>query len=326
MNSEFVQTLIAPYAPTLPIDALVFELNRLYHSFEAKSYDERHPEVHRQLPPIWSQMIEQLPIRSEPSKWNVLDLGCGTGFEATQIIDGLGAGSIQSLTCYDPSTEMLECCRRKIGSRIASSRFCSELSEVLETETPYDLLLTNSLLHHLPSPAKELDRLEPVLSEHAWWLMGHEPSRRYHQNADCSALLARYRAEAKLAKLRDVKELFRKLKSMAGFTDTPAEATADAAHQAGLFAKRPSAFAIGRLVDFNVPHSSKEAEAGRGFDFKGMDAELSNRWKLQWVKTYSFMGPYPEAYLSSKWVERCRRLEAENPLDGANFCSVWTHG
>jgi ubiquinone/menaquinone biosynthesis C-methylase UbiE len=323
MYCDSIQSLITPYAPALPLDDLVTELNRLYHSFEAQTYDQRHPEVHQQLPPIWSQMIQCLPARHAKLQWRVLDFGCGTGFEATQLVNGLGAGSIASLTCYDPSGEMLALCEKKLASRLKDVRFVSDLAEVVRPGNSYDLLLTNSLLHHLPSPGKELQRLLPVLSVDAWWLMGHEPSRRYHRNGNCAALLARYRAERKLGQLMRMREIGRKLKSMLGQSATPAQATANAAYQAGLFARRPSAFAIGRLVDFHVPLSNKEAQAGGGFDFEAMDAVVSCGWARQWVKTYSFMGPYAEATLSPKWLDRCRRIAAENPFDGANFCSVW---
>lgn len=323
MYCEFVQGLIASFAPALPMDDLVTELNRLYHSFEAENYDQRHPEVHQQLPPLWSQMIQCLPERHEKSKWHVLDFGCGTGFEATQIANGLGADSIASLTCYDPSGEMLARCEKKLAVALANVRFFSDIADVIKPGSCYDLLLTNSLLHHLPSPGKELHRLEPALAVNAWWLMGHEPSSRYYRNRNCTTLLARYKAERKLGQLTRIEEIGRKLKSMLGHSATPAQATANAAYEAGLFAKRPSAFAVGRLVDFHVPHSNKEAEAGGGFDFQAMDAVVSCRWERQWVKTYSFMGPFAEASLSPKWLGRCRKMATENPWDGANFCSVW---
>ena len=43
-NIEYVGNLLAPYGPTLPLDKLVEELNKIYHSFEAYSYDSRTPK------------------------------------------------------------------------------------------------------------------------------------------------------------------------------------------------------------------------------------------------------------------------------------------
>jgi len=255
----------------------------------------------------------------------VLDFGCGTGFEAAQALEGLGNSRIKSLTCYDPSSEMLALGRARIGTVFAGARFCSTIPELTDTRDGYDLLITNSLLHHLPSPALAIRLLEPVIGKDAWWLLGHEPSMRYYSNPECYGEYLRYRRQVRRRKMINPKAYWRRLQMLLGLKITPAQATANAAHKAGLFARKPSESVIGRLVDFNVPHSKEEASAGRGFDFQQLEQDFDSLWRLRWLKTYAFMADFCESHLPFEWRERCDRLAAEYPLDGANFCSVWRH-
>ncbi len=322
-QTEYIEQLITPYGPAVPVKSLVIELNRLYHCFEAKEYDSGHPEVHEQLPPIWAEMIHKATSLPGQKRWDILDFGCGTGFEATQLVDVLGPSRIRSLTCYDPSPEMLAICRAKLEPRVSETRFVTSFAEVFESPRPYDILATNSLLHHLPAPVEEIRTLERIMNGGAWWLMGHEPSRRFYENPDCAAELREYRAQYKLRKLGNPVAVWQKLRALCGTGSDPARSTATAAWKSGLFTRRPPASVIGRLVDYNVPHSVSEAAAGRGFDFQQLASEFSAFWRLEWVKSYSFMGPYPQRQLGLDWQTRCERLSSKYPLDGANFAVVW---
>ena len=197
-NFEFASTLVAPFAPTVSMDKLVVELNRIYHSAEARNYNSRHPEIHDQLPPLWSEMIAVVESQSTNQEWDVLDFGCGTGFASEQILRELRPSQMRSLTCYDPSPEMLSICEKRIGGRLDNLRFCSDLSEVLGDKTRFNLLATNSLLHHLPEPGAEIAKLDASIAKDAWWLLGHEPSKRFYKNPECQKELSRYQASAKL--------------------------------------------------------------------------------------------------------------------------------
>jgi trans-aconitate methyltransferase len=160
---------VARFGPRVPLESLVEEVNKIYHSFDAAQYDHEHPEIHEQLPPIWDEMIAQLP-HSGP--WNVFNLGCGTGFEASQLLGRLG-DKVGKLVTYDPSPEMTEICRARL-EKFPQVVFSSGLDEV-RPHGPYNLLLTNSLLHHLPNIAETIKSLQPSLTSDAVWLAGHEP-------------------------------------------------------------------------------------------------------------------------------------------------------
>ena len=110
---------------------------------------------------------------------------------------------------------------------------------------------------------------------------------------------------------------------MLGIDPDPLKSTIAAAFEQGLFKKMPTEILVSRLVDFHVPHSEDEAKDGRGFDFENLQALWKDKWSLELVKTYSFLGFVKEASAPSRWRREAHQLAAQFPRDGAHFCCVW---
>jgi len=324
VDSPFMTNLLEPYQPQLPLNELVVQVNRLYHAFEAQNYDGRHPEVYKQLPHFWQEMIKTTrEQKKSTTKWHVLDFGCGTGFAAQQLIRNLPHGSIAELTCYDPAPEMIEQCRSRIVPFFPKARFCCNLKEILDGIEQYNLLATNSVLHHLPDFINTINSLLPILSSDAVWLSGHTASRRFYKNIECVRMYNEFLQERKLKKFFSPANYLCRLKHTLNLEIDPAKAAAKESLRKGLFKKEPTKFVIGRLVDFHVAHSFNEAVSGRGLDFESMQTDFTSWWNLSWVKTYSFMGAFYEDNVSEKWVCSSRELADKFPQDGANFCAIW---
>ena len=306
---------LAESGPQVPLETLVEEVNKIFHSFGAAGYDRDHPEIYEQLPPIWTEMIAQLP---NPSCLNVVDLGCGTGFEASLLLNGL-SNHVFRLTAYDPSPEMIAICKNRL-KMYPQVFFCSRIEEV-RSHGPFNLLLTNSLLHHLPNIVDTLGSLLPSLSDNAVWLAGHEPSVRFYRNDACLQLLQSYRRSRKFARWFVLDNYAAGVRLLLG--RDPLSATADSAYERGLFSKRPSSTVIDRIVDFHVPHSAEDVSGGGGLDIERMQTWFERDWTLEWSKTYSFLGPFPYVKTPRKWLNKARGLERQYPSDGANFCMVW---
>lgn len=301
--------------PQVPLELLVERVNEIFHSFAARRYDREHPEIHQQLPPIWTEMMAQLP---SSNSWNVLDVGCGTGFESHLLLSAIG-NQVAKLTAYDPSAEMIALCRNRLRP-FSQVSFCSRIEEA-HGRGPFNLLLTNSLLHHLPDIEQTMGSLLPHLSEDAVWLAGHEPSAGFFRNEECVELLERYRRFRKYARWLVAGNYTAMLRRL--IRRSPLSATADVALERGLFLKRPSPVVIDKLVDFHVLHSGDDVSNGRGLDLSKMQTWFKGDWNLHWSKSYSFLGPYPYARTPGRWVERAHVLEQKFPSDGANLCMVW---
>lgn len=317
-NVTFVESLAQEYDPQLPIDQLVVEMNRIFHRFEADIYDNKHPEISEQLPSIWKEMSKKVTEYFGSKALRILDFGCGTGFEAQQLLQSIPVSSVAALTCYDPSAEMLERCCTKIAPLYHKAVFCSSLEEVLASNEPHTLLLTNSVLHHLPDVASTIGNLLPFLSPDAMWLAGHEPSLHFYKNGECVANLEAYLKERRTSSLysRLIKRIFYRKSNL--YIKIAQEVV-----RAGLFKRQPSALVIDRIVDFHVAHSIKEISIGRGFDFSVLQQDFQDSWKLAWIKTYAFMGPFYEGDLKGRWAASCQELARRFPQDGANFCMIW---
>lgn len=310
------------YSPQLPLPELIVEINRLYHAFEANEYKQSHPEIYDQLPLLWRQMLVQVQSLSYKEPLHVLDFGCGTGFEADQLLKVVPLEMIGSLVCYDPSVEMLNHCRDKISSRFLDAVFC-ECFKDIPCKNKFTLLLTNSLLHHLPNPLITLMEIQQIISDNCFWCSGHEPSRKFYQNSDCIKLLSKYKRVRRMRQLLQPTDVYRYIRNRFGLTDNIKNKTAKESYKRGIFAIQPSEKIIAELVDYHVPHSSQEVANGRGFSVEEISANLKDRWELKWQKSYSFMGPFYEKKLPPRWKKKVAKLAEKYPNDGANFCTIW---
>jgi len=323
VSLEYMDKFIAPYRPTVPLDQLVEHVNRFYHAVEAAHYDERHPEIHRFLPPIWREMIHRLLATRSSAQWSILDYGCGTGFEAEQIVRNFPTDRIARLTCYDPSPEMLAVCREKIGPLCSRAVFTSRRDDLINGAGQFNLLSTNSLLHHMAKPWEMINDLLPLLTDDAMWLQGHEPSRRFYDNAECLELFQAYVRMSRWRRWICPSKYFFRLNRLLRPGADPATAASRESYRLGLFGHKPPARVMGRLVDFHVAHSAEEAGVGKGFDFHEMEKQFGTHWRLALVTTYSYMGDRPEYSLPERWKRAAAELKLKHPDDGSNFSCIW---
>ncbi len=298
------------FRPLVPPDRLIEEVNRIFHSFDAERYDSDHKEMRLLWPGLWDLMLAQLPHRR---KWRVLDFGCGTGFEAAHLMSRPIADSIEMIFAFDPSAEMLALARKRLDSaRLVLSTSLAPAGDY----APFDLLITNSVLHHLPEPQATMRKLLPLLSHDAVWLSGNEPSAGFYRNQECLQLFREYAAFQQRSKWLTASRYLAKFKSMMG-RDSLSK-TAAQAHVTGLFAIRPHPDVIAKLVDYHVPLDI----GNTGLDLETLGAALPE-WRLIWSTSYSFLGAYSELSASGDWLLRARELQQRFPAEGANFCAIW---
>ena len=313
------------YGPTRPTAALVAELNRLYHEFEADNYESNHPEIFVQLPPLWHAMwthaVGLLANRAE--KLRILDFGCGTGFEARRCLTEFRPDQVEQLVCYDPSKEMLHRCRQGLKGSPYRVEFVCDLGELREHASGFNVLLTNSVLHHMMNPIETIRDLARLLSVSAVWLCGHEPSRRFWENSECRELLRSYRSAQQLRRWVSPQRYARRLTRWARVRELPEDYAARRALEQSIFERRPPARLISSLVDYHVISSERELNDKKGLDFENLQADFAGEWELAWRRSYSFLGPHYEGQAPELWRRRARKLAERFPDDGANCCLVW---
>ena len=320
-NYNYLLKILEPYEPQLPISKIIIEVNKIFHSFDAIYYDQKHPEIYNQLPDLWLEMLKYVSLTAD--KWNILDLGCGTGFEAEQIIKNLPNKTISQIVCFDISSQMIDICRSKLNNPPIKIHYINNVNDI-NNYGKFNLIISNSFLHHLPDPLNFINSFLPIFSDNAIWIAGHEPSSRFYKNEHCMQLFNMFINQNKTTTpsfLDFNDELISYYE--ANYSHDPYVQTAKECFDKGLFLHKPNYGIIDRIVDFFVAHSVEEAGEDRGFDYKIMEQELSALWKLHWVKTYSYMGPYYEKSLPLEWKTVVNDLAINYPDDGANFCSIW---
>lgn len=322
-DANQIEQLIAPYEPQLPLDQLVEEVNRIFHEVDARYYDDAQAGMHKQLAPMWAQMIKITTERTVQRPWNIIDFGCGTGFASSQILDHIPADDINQLVCYDPSQSMLAVCREKISPRLPASIFLNQRDQLAEYG-PFNLFVTNSVLHHLPLGYEAIHELTPFLADDAVWIASHEPSQRFYRNEECVSYMKTFQQEYKWRRYLQPNKYINRLKRMMGYEVEPYEEAAKKVVQAGVFKRQPPIQIIGQLVDFHVPQFERADDAQLGFDIQAIEQSLAPQWRLIWDESYNFIGgANHEARLSSRWRKINRELAEKYPQDGASFSAVW---
>jgi len=320
------------YGPTQPLPVLVAELNKLYHEHEAASYESTHPEIFDQLPPLWREMLAEFDSvkrddsrsgSSSDRKLRILNLGCGTGFEASQCLTYFGRERVERLVCYDPSERMLEQSRRALGPWGDSVQYISTLQDLAAPAREFDLIITNAVLHHMADPVQVIREITPFLSPKAIWLSGHEPSRRFYANPECMSVLRSYDARHRWTRFLSPRKFLRKLERLTRMVEFPADYAARRAHEQSFFCRRPPAWLVSRLVDYQLVLKESEIGVARGLDFIELQSALSDHWELLQHRTYSFLGPHYEGGQPARWRSEARRLAAMYPDDGASYCAIW---
>lgn len=308
--------LVKPYGPRVPVGELVMQLNIIFHKYEAAAYDDRHPEIFSELPNIWAEMYQAGAGHLARGPLRVLDYGCGTGFAAAQFISLAGAPRIGEFVCYDPSKEMLERCRQRFSESEIATKYVSALPA-----GPFDVVLTNSLLHHLPDIADFLEHMEKMLGHSGVWFQGHEPNRQYYHSPSSRELFALCRGEARRQKLMSPSWYFRKIAVHLGWQPTPELFTSQEAVGSKLLERRPPPAVIAQLVDVGVPTPGSGSESTLAFDpadIEKIDPALSVIWR----RTYNFKGRFHQYRFSDSLEEKLRRFSAEHPGAGASVSSV----
>ncbi|MBM9591756.1 methyltransferase domain-containing protein [Leptospira sp. 201903075] len=95
---------------------------------------------------------DRLPQRFTPE--SILDLGCGPGDMSSRLYSQF---PMANFTFLDGSEFMIDLCKKRIDTLVSKKRnnkidFKNELIQDFVPESPYDLVFSNSLLHHIHDP------------------------------------------------------------------------------------------------------------------------------------------------------------------------------
>ncbi|MGD9901846.1 MAG: class I SAM-dependent methyltransferase [Vicinamibacterales bacterium] len=306
-----------------PADRFVALLSNAYHEAESAVYDEVHRELD-DAAEAWTRCLESL-ARTLPASLRVLDIGAGTGFASLQVLRVLGP-RIERLVCLDPSAAMLAKARLRLDGRGVTPRFVvGDLAAVRPRGGQFDLVVTNSVLHHVPDVAGFLAGVHGLLSAGGVYVAGHEPSRDHFEHAELRRWGALYRRWRRLRQFTSL-TAYRRRWSRSPVRPSVVEATNAALLTRGVISRPLPPPAIRRLIDIHVPSPESPAPgwAQAGLTRRDVLGGGVSACELAFETSYSHIKD-ARARMGAGWRAVDGWLSRRLPMHGSNFVIAVRH-
>lgn len=310
---------MAVHTPDAARRRLVLRVNELYHDAENAAYADMHPEIFVAEQRRWSRMLRaHLP---KGKALRCLDIGAGTGFVGRQLLPLLPEGS--ELICADISQAMLDICADALpalrpGVAVQVLKLSDEHLPVEDASV--DVVLMNSVLHHVPDAELFLAEIARVLRPGGLLFIGHEPNRRFYAHALLVCQFKLFRALSPRRLAGKILAVIGVIKPGIARPDPVCDAVNRGLLAEGLVQVPLSRHEISALVDIHSPTAGGE-HPDRGFD---PWATLPQGMTVQHVETY---GHLSKAARGSRVLRVYERLLAVLfPRSGATFFLVARRG
>ena len=323
-NQHLLEACLKDAGAAVPPAEFCAIVSSYFHAVEARYYDSFHGEIFASATEArWHEALDAAG-RYLGSGLRVLDIGCGTGFEAGVVIDHLGPGRIEAIVCADPSRDMLAACERKLAAFGVEKAFlCADVSGVPRGGGGFNLIVTNSVVHHVFELPEFFARIDELAAPGALYVTGHEPAAAYYTN-DAMLWWNRLFNRSRRVRLNlSGRRLARRLAAAAaglrprqpGITEIVNEQLLRHRH-----ASKPlPANAIRKLVDIHVPLSSGDYPWGEpGFSPESVVRDHLPGWTAAFSRTYHHIKA-PSTSLSALWRAIGRRLERRYPACGSDI-------
>lgn len=161
-------------------EAFIAQISNVYHRIESNNYDEVHTEIlheeNTRLRRLLLKTIDSLSV----NRLRAIDVGCGTGHASKILVSTCSSKEVGLwLVGIDLSMEMLSNCQsiyRK--EELIKFSLAQGGIEIIKTgeDTGFDLVITSSVLHHIPNVYRFAQHISSILRPGGIWLMSHEPN------------------------------------------------------------------------------------------------------------------------------------------------------
>ncbi len=317
VNSEpQIQAYLESLGVRCPASQFIGRLSNLYHEAESTYYDRIHPEL-LDARVVWQTCLTTI-APDLPDRITALDVGAGTGF-ATSAVVAVLAPRIVQMVCLDPSAAMLEKASRRLAGVKPAPQFVVGDIGCLDGATPrFDLIVTNSVLHHLPDIQVFLATIRQLLRPGGFYVAGHEPTREFFEHPALYRWTSMYRRWRRARRLANPATYWNRL-SHRGEASDPEAATIAALLRLGLIDRPLPPGVVRQLIDIHVP----AAPGGLGLGLPGLSRDdiLSgglHGFHCRVSTSYSHIKD-SRARMGPLWRQVDRWLARRYPLAGSNF-------
>jgi len=322
---DVIKTKLQPYTSKEIDEVLVETISNVYHKYESAFYDAEQLSPSHSIN-SWQFALDALQTKV-CSSIRVLDYGAGTGFATLQVLKSAIGPYVTEVVCYDLSPAMIAICKSKMqGYPKVNFQFLSDVSgrEKLAEMEPFDLVVTNAILHHLLNVDEFLQGLVATIKPNGFYIAGHEPNRNFYFNDALISATLNFQKFKKVAQKLTITYLMQKLGLKRHnyynlFVETNNELL-----QKGLINLPLPGEIMQKLVDIHVPFglSTSQLWGEMGFNEASMLKWLGNSFAVEAIYTYSHIKDV-RAVEYKYWQRKIEKLSMSFPNDGADFLIVF---
>jgi 2-polyprenyl-3-methyl-5-hydroxy-6-metoxy-1,4-benzoquinol methylase len=316
---EHLLPLIAAKASVPPVEFHA-SVNRVFHSHESAVYDRVHREMALTLPRHFGGLVDQFLAKYPlPESITVLDIGCGTGLSAELLLGTKLGSRIAHLDLLDTSEEMLKQCAQRPGlNRVARKFICGTLDR-LSPAPAYDVILTCSLLHHIPDLNRFFGQLRILHRQGGMFLHLQDPNGDFMDDIELQRRIEQFdrsqRAPHWLKRIT-AERVLRRLRAVV--TGKQARNYIDLINEdllrSGVIKEAMTDNELWSVTDIHIYN-------GKGISLRGLERLLAG-YELVSSRSYSFFGTmYSE--LGSRFQSEEDRLLKDGARNGMHVAAAW---
>jgi 2-polyprenyl-3-methyl-5-hydroxy-6-metoxy-1,4-benzoquinol methylase len=315
-----VKTIMNKHGVRCSPEAFQTAVNVTFHNFEAEVYDREHADMWESLPREFARLADDCTeIVKCHQDLHLLDIGCGTGLATDCLLKTHLGRKIKSVDLLDTSQTML----KKVAERARGWGIQFSIKEGLIDSVPssrkYSLIVTCSVLHHVPDLPEFLGRIRGLQPDGGIFVHLQDPNGDYLKDpkylnrvkqAEGRKLLPK--SVARFTPKRVLGRIYRELKGTQH--DSYCEKTNRELLQAGVIETPLSVAEIYAITDIHV------------VDGLGISVPRMINWMPEYDlisrRSYAFFGK-----LASELPPRFKRAEEDlaekKALNGLHIGAAW---
>ena len=169
-------------------------VNVTFHEFESEVYDREHQVMWNSLPQQFDLLTEDY-LRSGldiPTGIRMLDIGCGTGLASACILQTRLGKRIKSIDLLDTSPSMLRRAALKAAQWQVPATCHQGLLHSLDGQERFDLIVTSSVLHHIPDLPAFLHLIPRLQAATGIFLHMQDPNGDFLDDAELRERMAQH--------------------------------------------------------------------------------------------------------------------------------------
>lgn len=312
---------------TVSKESFHHSVNTIFHDIEAREYDVLHKGMDTSLQEQYDLLghdVERLLPQGTGKELTLLDIGCGTGMSTDKLLKSPLGKYISKVYLLDTSKGMLEQCALKAATwNIPYELIEGDIYSLNDVKA--DIILTCSVLHHIPNLSDFLDKITNLQRANGFYVHLQDPNGDHifsTESQDRAVELRTFRRNDKL-KRNPLKAIADKVQGqinkLAGKTESYINEVNEALLASGVIKTPLTDAEIWSVTDIHV--EGLPNNHGKGISLQFLKEHLP-AYELKKIRSYAFFGelrtnlPEPFQAKEQQWIQ-------EGKLDGRELAAVW---